>query len=215
MNPTLTFNKSEWNRGLLGYKRATRRTLPEILNSKLFFIAKAAMVYTPRADRTRIERELGAEARTRVSKKTGKTKRSYRVKPVSVAYAIIASARKKRGEPPIPYADRKKEARKLIAGRLKAVGSMKSGWVTAIITLARHIKQYAALESTPRIKGKSRAWPAREGWNPTATAKYRVLAGDRIDPRVNKALQRAFSEELADMKQYTARKLGKVAKRYA
>jgi hypothetical protein len=199
MRTTFRIDKTEFQRDFRRLASETKRGLPLFTNSRLLAIAKDAQENTPEANRGAIGEYLGASIQSERINSKGRTVRKFSYKPTPVVYAIINARRKKAGVAPVPRNQMAAEAKAFIASKFRAVGSLKSGWTKAIGILAQSVAQSLGGLSGPRVKMNSRAKPATEGWNPTATLEYRETverAGIRfIDSRVELALDAAFEKE--------------------
>lgn len=220
MSTGFTLDMREFNRTFRQYAALNKRKLPQIINAKLYTIAKKAQDYTPKADRAQIMAELGATSYQSVSRKTGKTTTRNRYKPTRLVNRIVQSRRRKKGLEPLAKAELRKEARKLIAARLRGVGTLKAGFVRGLWSLAKAAKLYIPYSrNLPKVKRVSKAWEARPGWNPKAMFQYRTLARPhgrsslQVHPEVVKAFNKAWQWGIKDMKQYIARKMRPDARR--
>jgi hypothetical protein len=206
---------SAFDEQLRQYMAVTPKDLEDVVNTKLLYVARGAMAGTPVADRSDIESALGVVAyKTSVSKKSGSFKRRAAILGAGArVFALVNAARKKAGLPGAYGKDMAKAARGLLGARLRAVGSLKAGWINPIRILAARVKENFAAERLPRVKGRGSATPAEPGWNPVAEMTYEITerkggsAGDQIDPRVEAALQAAFDAEARSMAEYVARKV--------
>lgn len=211
---SLEVDLAEFQTALRNYLVICKRTVAEILNRKLFYIAKRAFAYTPRAKREAVEQILGVSGyKLSKSKKTGTLKRGAAILSAGAPiFRIINAARGRAGEKGLYGAAMAQAARKKVTSRLRAIGSLQAGWLGPIKTLARAAKDFfSATGSLPRVKGQGEAEPAKEGFSPEASLSYnlasRTSAGLYIDPRVSDALQKAFQEETRDMEAYTIRRM--------
>lgn len=213
MSATLTIDTREFNKTLNEYILHNRRDLADSLNIKMFLILKRARELTPLADRKQILADMGAEDVSRVSKKTGKTKTSFRIAAGKAnPWKILNYWAKKKGWTFEDAASRRKAARKLIARRLGAIGTLQRGWNLSLKKFAAAAKMSFDV-GKGKVKQKGSATVAQPGWNPVAEAEYSLAitkGGDssfHIDPRVEEALATAFAEESQSMKDYIARKM--------
>jgi hypothetical protein len=190
--------------------------LSQFITKRLYFVGKEAQRLTPIASRPKIQTDLGAElTRARVSK-NGKIRRTYKYSPTPLVYALMNARRRKAGKPPIPRAEMASAAKKLIASRLRAVGSLRSGWTRGIVQLGKNVGQFLGFDG-PRIKNASIGVPARPGWNPQASLEYRLTVGHgggrSIDPRVTPALQGGFEKEKAELISKLEKEVGGLLKK--
>ena len=190
----------DFNRTLKEYINYSKRSLPVIVNTKAYYIARRAVRETPLAKKSDIKRFIN-------------------LKSGSVAGRIINKRRGKRGEKGL-YGDMMSAAvETMLAARLRSRAFIKSGWLMAVKALA----PYAEKISVPSMGGgevrvagvpKGGAEPARESfsvWSVKAKIFNTVMAKwDRREGVVNvaiPALERAFKAEEQSMRDYIERKL--------
>lgn len=194
------------------YASLTPRMIPEILNTKMTYIIKGAYQETPKGDKSKIMADLGASIRSSTVDKKGKVRNRYNYTPRPLVYGLINAQRKKQGKPPITGSEMAAEQRKFVSRRLRAVGSLKSGWVKPLLAFARASKESANIQERVGVKAKGEFSLAKPAWRAEATAIYNltIKKGNQqiIDPRLEAALQKAFDKEEASMKEYIERKLG-------
>lgn len=200
MTPKLEIRQTDMRKFQEDFRRvaaASSRPLDLVVNSTMWGIADEAKRRTPLADRAKIQFDLGATLQSERVNKKGKTVRRYKYNPTPVAYAIVNWRRRKAGQPPIPRGEMAAAAKKLIVGRLRAVGSLRAGWSRALGILAASF-HWSVDRSGPRIKQASTATPAKPGWKPEARLEYRLViqnGGKQIDPRVATALDGGFQKK--------------------
>ena len=209
-----TVKKEDFDRTLKELAAKTSRSLDVFMNSRMLHIAKHARVKTPIASRDKIQTDLGATTRSQKVVK-GKIRRRYKYSPTPVVYAIINARRRKAGQPPLERGEMAKAARKLISSRLRAVGSLASGWNRAIGILASAVRTSAGSYG-PKVKMQSEATIAKPGFSPTVTMTYRETVqgggGRQVDPRVVNALDSGFNKEKGEMLNQLSKHINKVAK---
>ena len=212
-------SQREFDRTLKDYLAVNRRTLPESLNEKAYFIAGGAIRNTHKADADKIRSELGA-AMTPVIGKRGKAlkrkKLSFTGKySMSLAVAIVVAKLRKAGKE-IPVAGKLAEmGLALIRSRLRSVGFIRSGWLPALRRLAR-FSQYGKLKfEMPRQYGVAKGgvspatasqgdWAKVVIWNSAGgEAKHKQALLRYGAP----GLEAAVNEETASMKSYLEKKL--------
>lgn len=214
------WDQSEFDATLARYILESPREISEIVNKKMAIIINEARSLTPIADRAEIEAEFGIQVKTRISKKTGQTRRKVIgvVAPPGVGLVIANWIRA--GKPWKPgrggvgptNAQLADMARRLPTKRLRAVGSLRSGWARAIRAYLRATGEGTA-PSGPRVKATGSANPAKPGWDPIAKVVFNLAtqtAHDKslhIDPRVESAISQAFEKETASMKEYIEKKM--------
>ncbi len=202
MSANLFVNEREFTETLRKAAAATSRTLGSFMNSRAYYLGKRAMDHTPIASREKISADLGAELKSEKVDKKGKLRRRYSYSPKPVVFGIINARRRKAGEAALTGQGMATAAKKLISGRLRAVGSLKSGFVRGLAKLAA-AAHLSFSKSGPNVKMVGEASPAKEGFSPTASFTYRVTvgngAGRHVDPRVESATQTAFAEDKAEL----------------
>jgi hypothetical protein len=213
---SMQLDMRQFNETLARYLAVCPRTIEEILNKKLLFIAVAAYKLIPKADRSDIERNLdviGYEVRQ--SKKTGKMKKGRAIVGAPILYKIVNAMRGRKGEKGLYGAEMKKAAQKELSSRFRAIGSLRSGLVAPIKTLAAKAKEFLNLEKLPSVKQRGQATPAQPGWNPEASFQYNLAInkgnGMTIDPRVESAVAQGFAQEAASMEEYIIKRMQKDA----
>jgi len=218
MAAEIKIETKEFRRALDRYLVETSQELSKAINRRMFHVLKKAEQYTPKADRSAIMAELGAEDKMVKSRKTGEIRRRGFKIANTKAERIIQGSRLKRGEKPLPRNEIKKEARKLIASRLRSVGTLKAGWYHAKLAMAKAGGVFGGGKTGPRVKQRSFGKPAKAGLNPTAKAVYRLLAKGpnvkSIHPKVEQALARAYAAERVEMERHMRDKAQKVADKY-
>jgi len=206
-NAQFKIDDREFKRTLEKYQEYTRRTIPEIVNTKAFFIARAAVVYTPKADSSKVRKFFGYDG--------GR-----------IAGMIINKRRGERGQKGL-YGDAMAEAQQMMkAARLRSVAYIKSGWLPAIKTLGGLIpSKSGAMRSEegnatgrPKQIGqpKGKVSPAKGGGF-LAKAIITNMANARHDTKDalmefgGPALQKAIEHETLSMKVYIEDKMQKAA----
>jgi len=200
MAEAFRLNKTEWNRVFPRYMELNKRDLALNINTKLFFIARRAVIETPKA-------KLGPLT-----------------KAIAVMLAkIINKRRKAGGERGIRGQDMADEVKKVWSARRSSVAFLKSGWLPSIKKLEGHIdpkfrRGAARNDRSAKQRGapKGFAIVASPGWRVGGKIENHALA--RRDKKEalalygGPALQRAFDFEIASMRQYIERKMRDTAK---
>jgi hypothetical protein len=216
---TLTINTTQMQAALAQQLQDTRHSAAFVINRHLFFIAQRAYDLTPIAKRSRILETFNVSQSERViarGKRAGKIRRTTNYSGLNrSAFAIMNWGRRKKGLPAVRGADALRAVKKMIAARLRAVGSLKSGWVGGILQLRQMISGAFAPLSGYKPKNQGSAKPAKVGRSPVAEVAYRLAirkkSSEKIDPRVTAALQQAFNDEAADTWRHMAGLLQKNA----
>jgi len=187
-------NSREFDSALRQYVMVSRRTIPEIVNNKAFFIARRAVVKTPKADLAAINALKGSAF-------IGK---------------IINAQRGRRGEKGLYGKEMSKAVGMVLAARRRSIAFLKSGWLPAIRILAGVVKQkrgVARADRSPKIYGvpKGTAIPAVNGFRVRAVIENAAnTTRDHKDALIKygePALQKAFEFETQSMLDYMERKL--------
>lgn len=139
-------NESRWDQSrftsiLREYLRITKRTVADAVNTKAFFIARRAVVETPKADALKIGKELSEliyafKDTKHGAKRTLKTVTRYdalgRTNQVPIAALLVNKRRGERGKPGLYGAAMTEAIRRIRGARQSSVGFIKSGWLPAI-----------------------------------------------------------------------------------
>lgn len=217
---TLTIDSSRLQSAIEQYlTQRLHHSVAFVINRKLFHIAKRAYDGTPVAKRHRILETFNVTQRERTVKKGRFAGRVRRVTNYSglnkSAFAIMNWRRRKKGLPTLQGKDALKATKAMVAYRLRAVGSLKSGWVGAIAKLQRRLAESFFPEIQTRVNRPGSAEPAREESNPVGEIVYKLAINkkgqEQIDPRVVSALQKAFDDEADDTLAFLASELQKDA----
>ncbi len=220
MTPTFKLDTSQMRTALAQYMARSRHSVAFVINRKLFHIARRAYDGTPIAQRSRILETFNLTQSERTVAKgrfAGRIRRATNYSGLNKsAFAIMNWQRRKKGLPALRGAQALRAAKNMVASRLRAVGSLKSGWIGAIIRLRNLLGESVALETKVRVRRAGTARPARENMkNMFGEIEYRLVehkkGGEVIDPRVVAALQKAFNEEAKDTMEHLAKELQKEA----
>lgn len=207
----------EFDRVLRLYMQHSRRDWAQIINTKAYFIARRATATTKKADAREIRK-----LRDRAVIGTGIRFRKGKAKPVTIredisatrAAKILQAERRKAGEPPVSRKDLPQAVKRFIAGRLRSISYIKSGWIPAI----RRLEPLADLASRPRQdtsakqfgRPKGGATPARNLWRTMVQIFNEAWTRKQGDKGLRKygraGLQAAFDHELRSMREYVERK---------
>jgi hypothetical protein len=230
---TFKLNDREFQRTLRQYVRLSRRTIPDIVNTKAFYIARRAVRETPKADKLKIGKELSQMVYTFKATKKGAVRGFSKVRrydsfgrstEVPLVYLLIQARRRRQGKKGL-YGSKMAEAvRRFIPSRQSTVAFLKSGWLPAIKQLSRFAKEKSGAappdSSVKQIgRDRGRAVPARDGFRVKAVIENAVGQGggeeahhsDALERYGAPALQRAIDAEEASMRQYIEQQLKKQA----
>ena len=212
-------NTTEFDATMRRYREISKRDPKKICDTKAFFIARRATIETPKADKGVIKTQLGRliiKKRQVVAMSLRTVKRFSRFGLEVAAPLVALIINKRRGKGRGLYGAAMTEAiRALIAGRLRSIAFLKSGWLPAIRVLIGLADTRGAprQDKTPVQVGQAKGYatPARSDWRAKTTI---VNAADaRHDNREalikygEPALQRAFDAETASMLGYMEKKL--------
>lgn len=198
-----SLNRREFDATWRAYRQVNRRDLAETINTKLFFIARRAVIETPKA---------------KIPRATNKTK--------AIIGRIINKRRGAKGLKGL-YGDAMDvEVQTVLAARKRSVAFLKSGWIPAIKEFEPHVKSKRGVARNDRsAKQVGRAKGTGHTAKPGAKVSGVIInaigdAGRRAGPHNaalikfgQPALQKAFDHETASMKEYIARKMAASAKR--
>ena len=170
MQPTFTVDSREFQRVAEALITTSSRTYPRFVNGQLYRVATLAVKLTDKANRTKIDREMGtlrSVIKTRSSKSGGKngwvriTKRE--IKDDSFASRILIARHAATGKWFAKGRTIKEKAATLIAAKIRSVAFIKSGWIPSIQTLTPLVySRGAALGGAKQVGApKGYAVPAR------------------------------------------------------
>jgi len=196
---TFKIDTREFDRTLRNYSAFSSRDVRTIVNTKAFYIARRAVIETPKANSKEV-REF--------SNKLG-------FKGAQMAGIIINKRRGNRNEKGLYGKPMAKAVAMMKAARLKSVSFLKSGWLPAIKTLQPLAEKIGAqnVASTIRQVGKVKGAATPAGTGPVATAIIQNMADAKHDTKDalmqlgGPALQRAIDFETRSMRGYVERKL--------
>ena len=233
---TFRVNTTEFDATLRRYQALSRRDPKKICDTKAFFIARRAVIETPKADKAAIKGDLGRVSsgdRDAKGRYAGKGKGVSRILSLRMVKrysrfglevqaplaALIINKRRGKGRG-LHGAAMTEAIRAMIAARLRSIAFLKSGWLPAIRALVGLADTRGAprQEAAPIQVGvaKGYAIPAKEGWKAKTTIANSADAKHDDKTALYKygepALQRAFDAETASMKDYIERKLKETAK---
>lgn len=228
---SLRLDTRQFDRVLGQYLRVSERAPAEIINRKAFFIARRAVVETPKANRAQFIKKLTAQQtvaekllgqKVRLTKTKGVLRGkmlTQKVKGAPLAALIINARRARQGLPGLSGAKMEEAINQLLAVRSKSVAFLKSGWLPAIRILEPHVGNKTG-QGAPRMDyrtahqigiAKGSAVPARPGWNVRATIENAASARrDKKEALIKygqPALQRAFDFEAHSTSEEVGRRL--------
>lgn len=218
---TAGWDVSRFESTLREYLRVTSRTLPKVVNTKLYYIARKAVWFTQKADVEHIRSELGRFVTVSELNRKGKTVKRRRLvlAPARSHNAPLAAliVNKRRGVGKGLYgAAMARAVREMVAARSRSTAFLKSGFLPGVKKLAPFADKAGqpAMDSSAKVIGRAKGdgQPANEmDFNPVAfivneasalrdrnTALFRVAG---------KGLEIAFDDETASMLEYIERKM--------
>jgi len=216
------WDQSGFDQALQGYLKVTSRTLQQVLNTKLYYIARRAIWNTRKADTSSITQQLGSIVTVSRLNRNGKTvrKRVSQLVPSSrvnapLAALIINARRAKAGLPGLYGKQMERAVKSLLGARMRSVAFIKSGFVPGVRILEPFADRAGApaSDSSARIFGrpKGTATPAPSGYKIQAELVNLASAhGDKKGALVrygSEGLDKAFQDEAASMIEYIERKM--------
>jgi hypothetical protein len=215
MMPEISVDFTEFQKAFREHSELTKRSLANNINTKLYFVARAAARNTPKVNRAELESDLGVVGYKLQFKKNGQLRKRQRAKidhaitkPAALIYLLVQAARRKSGQKGLYGAAMRGAVNETLKRRIRGIGTLRKGWFMGIKQLGRAA---GIIDDTPnpspiRIKGASVGTPAIDSWNPEARIEYKTNA--RVDgqlvihPSVEKALAKAFADETRSMEAY-------------
>jgi hypothetical protein len=232
MTLTLT-NLPEFRSAMAAYSKHVPRELAHALNWKTLVIAKDAMRGTPKAERARIEYQMGVGGYQTKVVKQGKNKGKIRRTNLPIwfphprALNIVLGRLKAKGQTAIGFHEAMEKARKLVMAKIRAIGTAKAGWNLPIRQMAAAVKReqfVPASKHKVKIEGYGKP-SAPSQWKKFTEVSYDVLAKTRghtigagttgaAYPKVHAALNTALQKEAKRTLEYIARTQGKLIGRF-
>lgn len=204
----------DFNAAFENYKRASKRSMAEIINAKIFFIARHATQTTDKASVMDVDRSLLEAARTRKNR--------------TVADMIVIRDNYKKGEKFLSPSKIKTLANKLIRARRRSVGFLRSGWLPAIRTIQAAVNRGDISFSSkykPKIDNKVKTSGTGKGYgkpaNPNTDRCFGEIANllegspdsttkTQMHQKIINGLQKALRLETQSMKKYIEDKLNSI-----
>lgn len=205
----------EFDAAMKRYMLTSKESIGEVVKRKAFFIARRAVVETPKAD-SKLKRELLKQVvvaekllgqRVRISKSGKITKGrmiTQKIKGAPLAALIINARRGRTGEKGLYGGAMKEAVNQLVAARMKSIAFLKSGWIPAIKFLEKLVKKKAGaprMDSRAAQVGRAKGSGKVEGAGFHVKATIENAASAKRDKKqaLDKfgipALQRAFDFE--------------------
>ncbi len=192
-------NESEWDQSvfdktLARYVEVNRtRTLPVIVNTKLFYIGRGAVRLTPKTDPWRITSTLGQVTTVQRMGKRGRMvnrrmaylPKSGRLDKAPIAALMINKRRQAMGQPGLYGAEMERAVRKLLGARRRSVAYLKSGWLPGIgiVSMGADKSKAPPGDSAARIYGEPKGWGLPAQTAPAGTMMFKALMENRAGTR--------------------------------
>lgn len=232
MNLVCKVDTKSFQSALRAYAAYSKKSAPDILNTKMYFIARKAIANTRKADRNKIRRDLEASDVTKVVfTKRGKISKSkknrsvvfggtkYNTQENSRLAKIVNSKRVKDGKKTLHGEELLAELRKVFSARMRSIGFIKSGWLKGLHTYAPLAFSKAGLppvdkDANQAGQQKGGARPAHSGqgkasradmWNNALQTLNSTLKSLPMQIAVD-GLQKAFDDETRSMNDYIRQK---------
>lgn len=200
-------NTDNFNKALSEYMKNTRRDITEVVNTKAYWIAINAIKETYKTNKQHIRTSLEQPSNI--------------INGLTVAEAIVVQRNRKSFNRKMTRTEMKREARKMIGKRVRAVGFLKSGWIPAAKVLAPHVKKRltVGVESFSKGKPKGGAKPVSRTIftnNHVASVWNNIIAdGDpKSQSYMKRGLQTALDNESRSMMSYVEEKMRKNAAKF-
>jgi hypothetical protein len=217
---TVKVDHTQFDRALTQYLKVSKKGLREILNRKAAIIASSASRNTKRADREKIQSDLGRFVTVQETTKKGTTRNRRALQlntrkghSAPLAELIINKRRARVGEKGLEGAELSAAVRKMIAGRLRSVSFLASGWLPAVRDLLPFIEQKSGLkvDRSARWYGrpKGAGFPAKLSIAPFAVIENRIAKAGAGQRYIEAGLQKAVNDETRSMGEYIEKQLAK------
>jgi hypothetical protein len=222
MEVTAKFESAGLSQAILKCKEHTSKTSTDFINQVALNVAGRAMNETPKADKDKIQRQLGEVGRQispiKSGKNKGKFKRGKRIFAASNnklegprAALIINARRRKAGLPGLEGKAMERAIISMVGARKRSVGFEKSGWIPAVKTLAGNIQKPFVLAQMKGIsvKGtnKGSANPAKSDLVCSVLIENAAKEITRIGEN---ALQGGMDKEAQEMERHLAAKINPI-----
>jgi hypothetical protein len=140
VNPTIEVDFREWQKAAKELFATSKRTLPEFINGQAMAVVIRALKFTKKADKSKVELQLGREAPTKAVIKRGKRKgqtvmrSSKKIRNDSLAARILLKHYNQtgKGEWLAPGGTIEERAKNFIAKRLRSISYIRAGWIPAL-----------------------------------------------------------------------------------
>jgi len=222
-----TWDQSKFDMALKEYGKVTKRTTAEVINTKLYYVARGAQQHTAKASASGIKATLARPVTIRRQNKSGRFRRTKAVeygalgssgKPLA---ALIVNARRKaKGQKGLFGEELTRAVITMINSRVRSVAFLRAGWIESIKQLAAFAKDKSG---APAGDPSARQFGAPLGSAIAASdgalvqfARIENRAISKKSPTSEAALNRfgevglqvAFDREAQSMLEYLDRKMG-------
>jgi hypothetical protein len=135
-----------------------------------------------------------------------------------LAELIINKRRERQGLKGLGGQELAQAVRRMIAGRIRSIAFLSSGWLPAVKVLLTRIQDKRGIKVDRSVKWygkpKGRVTPASLSWRPQCTIENTVSKGQQAEAIINAGLQKAIDDETKSMLQYVESKLAKEAEQF-
>ena len=189
MSARTTINTAEFDRALKDYVLKTKKSIPEVLNTKAYWVARNAIQLTTIADKAKIN------AFAKNWSKSGPT----------IIKTFGLETDRSGGW------TRKEVQKKFAALRRRAIGYLRSGWIPTLRATGGWAKQPKNFKGVA-IRGKRKGWVklARKAWDTKTiicnAVGYNSDQAAAARKYVRPALSKSIAKETASMRQYLEKK---------
>ena len=186
-----TVNTAEFDRALKDYVLKTKKSIPEVLNTKAYWVARNAIQLTRISDKAKIN------AFAKDWAKSGPT--------------IIKAFDLQKGGSNWGGWTRKEVQKKFAALRRRSIGYLRSGWIPTLRATGGWAKQPKNFKGVA-IRGKRKGWVklARKAWDTKTiicnAVGYNSDQAEAARKYVQPALSKSIAKETASMRQYLEKK---------
>lgn len=222
----------EFRKALNEYRKLSKRDIPAIINTKAFYIARGAVRNTLKTPKEKIKNQLmqpsniapsAPLAAIIINSVLGGGKGTGKHLDKSLPKSIWAMV--KNGKRGLQGADMKKAVKTFVASAVRTRAFLASGFLEAVKDFGRLAEKKigaAAMDRTVKRYGKAKgsavtakqdAWVARAVITNSASGKSEK-SGAALMKHAGAALQQAFNDEVASMRQYVRDKMQKTANKF-
>jgi hypothetical protein len=209
MNTSVKMDTRAFDAAMKQYVEFSKRSLPEIVNTKAYFVARNAVASTGGVDKGKIEQELRATARTGNG---------------PLAALIVNARRGATGQKGLNGPKMSAAINKLVNARKRTVNFLRAGWIPAIKKLESLVPKKSGAASYKGVKihgapkGGATVAKPNSTWKSIAEIWNSVSGGtkdagiqsesnpNRVSAIIQQGLQAAINKEANAMLQYVKKK---------